>query len=444
MLEYAPFDQREYLALNKDDFNAELISFLNASPTAFHAVAEMKSQLLNAGFIELLEADDWQIEANKSYLVTRNDSSIVAFHSGSGSAQKQGWRMVGAHTDSPCLKIKPSPDLKNNVCSQLAVEVYGGVLLAPWFDRDLSLAGRVTFENDQSALESRLVNFREPVALVPSLAIHLDKQANTNRSINKQTDINLVLASQAASFVDLLTGQLKQEYPGLGAINVMDWEISAYDTQSAALVGLKQEYLVSARLDNLLSCFVGLKALLQADACQPSLLVCNDHEEVGSQSACGANGPFLRDVLERIAGENLARTLTNSLMISADNAHAVHPNFRDKHDGNHGPLLNAGPVIKVNANQRYATNSETSALFKSFCAAVDVPVQSFVARNDMGCGSTIGPITAGELGVQTIDIGCPQWGMHSIRETAGADDAFNTSKVLTEFYNYSKPLKVQN
>ena len=428
--------------MDKDDFNSELLSFLSRSVTPFHAVAEMKSRLLDAGFIELLESDDWHIELDKSYLVTRNDSSIIAFHTGSVSARQQGWRMVGAHTDSPCLKVKPSPDLKSADCAQLAVAVYGGVLLAPWFDRDLSLAGRVTFENDQGMLESRLVDFQEPIALIPSLAIHLDREANSNRKINNQKELNLVLASESNSFADLLGEQLGKQYPEIGTAKILDWEISAYDTQPPAIVGLNREYLVSARLDNLLSCFIGLRALIEADAGQPALLVCNDHEEVGSQSACGAQGPFLRDVLERVAGENPVRALSKSLMISADNAHALHPNFKDRHDANHGPVINAGPVIKINTNQRYATNSETSALFKSFCASVDVPVQSFVTRNDMGCGSTIGPITASELGVPTIDIGCPQWGMHSIRETAGTEDGVNLKKALVEFYNYSKPLSI--
>ena len=402
----------------------------------------MKTRLLDAGFIELSESDAWQIEPGHSYLVTRNDSSIIAFRSGESPAMKRGWRMVGAHTDSPCLKVKPNPDLGSEGCARLAVEVYGGVLLAPWFDRDLSLAGRVTFGSAQGTLASCLIDFSEPIATVPSLAIHLDRDANSQRTINKQKDINLVLAAEADSFADLLSAQIARQYPDSGAVKVMDWEISAYDTQSASMIGLDKEYLAGARLDNLLSCFIALCALLDADNRQSALLVCNDHEEVGSQSACGAQGPFLRDILERVAcSEPLSRTLHKSLMISADNAHAVHPNFRDKHDGNHGPVINAGPVIKVNSSQRYATNSETAALFRSFCAAANVPVQSFVARNDMSCGSTIGPVTASELGVQTIDIGCPQWAMHSIRETAGADDGYNLKKALVEFYNFPDTLR---
>lgn len=446
VLEYAALRPCESITLNnketKNNFNSELLDFLNASPTPFHAVTKMKSQLLDAGFIELLESEEWAVESNHSYFVTRNDSSIIAFHSGENSAFENGWRMVGAHTDSPCLKVKPSPDMTNH-SAQLAVEVYGGLLLGPWFDRDLSLAGRVTFENSEGNLESRLINFKRPIASIPSLAIHLDRTANENRTINKQKELNLVLASKSASFTEMLKAELLEQYSNIQILKIYDWEISAYDTQTAAIIGLSEDYIVSARLDNLLSCFIGLKALLAADRSQSTLLVCNDHEEVGSQSACGAQGPMLRDLLERVSGaQQLSRILSSSMMISADNAHAVHPNFPEKHDANHGPKINEGPVIKVNANQRYATNSETSALFRSFCAAVDVPVQSFVSRNDMGCGSTIGPIAAGELGVPTIDVGCPQWGMHSIRETAGVEDAHNLCKVLTQFYNYSKPLKI--
>ena len=426
-----------------NDFNAELLDFLDSAPTAFHAVQQMTSRLADAGFIRLYESENWQVKAGKAYFVTRNDSSIIAFRMGGvdNPSSDSGWRMVGAHTDSPCLKVKPCPDMQVQGIKQLAVEIYGGALLAPWFDRDLSLAGRVSFADKNGHLQSRLINFSDPIASVPSLAIHLDRTANEGRTINKQQELNLVLTGaggQADDFASLLGKQLGEEYPDLGDLRVMDWEISAYDTQKAAIIGLDAQYLVSARLDNLLSCFIGLKALLEADASQPSLLVCNDHEEVGSQSACGANGPFLRDVLERLDQSTpLAKTLCHSMMISVDNAHALHPNYVDKHDSHHAPSINAGPVIKTNANQRYATNSETSALFQYFCEAADVPLQHFVARNDMGCGSTIGPITSSELGVATIDVGCPQWAMHSIRETAGVKDGYNLKKALVQFYNYS-------
>jgi aspartyl aminopeptidase len=438
--------------VNKQDFNAGLLKFLDSSPSPFHATAKMAERFVVAGFELLDESDDWNIESGKSYVVTRNDSSIIAFRTGNTSATQQGWRMIGAHTDSPCLKVKPQPDINSKGICQLAVEVYGGALLAPWFDRDLSLAGRVTFEmqaGGESRLESRLVNFPSAIATIPSLAIHLDRTANESRTINRQKEMNLVLGTGAKPFKQLLSDQLQDQYGDLGEIKVLDWEIYTYDLQPAAMIGLNQEYIVSARLDNLLSCYIGMEALLAADSSQPSLLVCSDHEEVGSQSQCGAQGPFLRDVLERVyladsavkgKGSHVAQTLSRSMMISADNAHGIHPNYVDKHEGNHGPELNAGPAIKINASQRYATNSESAATFRMLAGQVDVPVQAFVSRNDMACGSTIGPITSGELGVCSLDIGCPQWGMHSVRETAGADDGLSLFKVLEHFYNYKKPL----
>lgn len=434
--------------MNIKDFNAGLLKFLDSSPSPFHATGQMAARFEAAGFERLHESRDWSLAPNGAYVVTRNDSSIIAFRMGSSSASEKGWRMVGAHTDSPCFKIKPQPDMESKGVSQLAAEIYGGVLLAPWFDRDLSLAGRVTFETAEG-LKSRLVSFPPGIATIPSLAIHLDRTANENRTINRQKEMNLVLAGTGAKpFKTLLADQLKSQYRDLDEIKVLDWEIYTYDCQPAAVIGLNQEYIASARLDNLLSCYIGMEALLAADDSQPALLVCTDHEEIGSQSACGAQGPFLRDVLERIdaggppaKGKNhLAQTLSKSMMISADNAHAVHPNYADKHDGNHGPELNAGPVIKINASQRYATNSESAATFRMLAEQTGVPVQAFVSRNDMACGSTIGPITSGELGVSTIDIGCPQWGMHSVRETAGAKDGLYLFKVLEHFYNYSKPL----
>ncbi len=223
---------------------------------------------------------------------------------------------------------------------------------------------------------------------------------------------------------------------------MLDYELSFYDTQAPALIGLRQEFIASARLDNLLSCFTGLQALLQSDGAMSALLICNDHEEVGSVSTAGAQGPLLASVLNRLTGSptSYAALAERSMMISADNAHAVHPNFADRHDENHGPLLNCGPVIKVNASQRYATNSETSGLFRMLAAMDEVPLQSFVVRNDMACGSTIGPISAGVTGIRTLDIGVPTLGMHSIRELAGSRDAWDLCRVLRRFYSHPGPL----
>jgi aspartyl aminopeptidase len=432
--------------MNQQQFNTQLCDFISRATTPFHAVAELSRHLEAGGFTRLGEEGVAGLQPGGRYYLTRNDSSIIAFVCGRESPPVEGMRMVGAHTDSPCLMVKPSPEMLRNGYFQLGVQKYGGVLLNPWFDRDLSLAGRVSFQCGDGQLRTALIDFREAVATIPSLAIHLDRGANTGRTVNPQTDVVPILFQQAgedpADFRSLIKARLLEEQPDCNVQQVLDYELAFYDTQPPAVIGLQQEFIASARLDNLLSCFVGLRSLLQSDGAVSSLLVCNDHEEVGSLSTAGAQGPMLSSLLKRLAGSEqaYAELVERSLMISADNSHAIHPNFADKHDDNHGPLMNHGPVIKVNASQRYASNSETSGFFRMLAAAEDVPVQSFVVRSDMGCGSTIGPITAGGTGIRTIDVGAPTLGMHSIRETAGTRDAWDLSRVLLRFYNFRGPL----
>ncbi|MDX1736256.1 MAG: M18 family aminopeptidase [Halioglobus sp.] len=432
--------------MTRDDFNPQLCEFLGRATTPFHAVADMAAMLCQAGFEQLQEGEPWELRAGNGYFVTRNGSSIIAYVHGESPPGSSGVRMVGAHTDSPCLMVKPQAEVRCKGYLQLGVQVYGGALLNPWFDRDLSLAGRVSYRTPDGQLRSALIDFRRAIAVIPSLAIHLDRDANNERSVNPQKDMPPVLCQlgeeEEFALRDLLRSQLTREHPGIEVAEILDFELSFYDSQPAAVVGLNDQFIASARLDNLLSCFVGLQALLQADRRQSALLVCNDHEEVGSQSAIGAQGPFLLSFLKRLAGseEAYAALAARSLLISADNAHGVHPNFTDRHDDNHGPLLNAGPVIKVNASQRYATNSETSGLFRMLCKQADVPVQTFVVRSDMACGSTIGPITSGVTGIPTLDIGVATFAMHSIRELAGADDARDLARVLTGFFDHAGEL----
>ena len=416
----------------------QLANFIADSPTPFHATASMAAILQQAGYSRLDERESWQLEKQGKYFVTRNDSSIIAFSLGKNDPAEQGLRLIGAHTDSPCLKVKPNPELSRHGYWQLGVEVYGGVLLSPWFDRDLSLAGRVSYELE-GQLHNRLIDFKTPIATIPSLAIHLNRDANSGWEINKQTELPPILTQlgdgNSKDFRALLATQLQHEH-GIINAHVLDYELSFYDTQPAALIGLEQDFIAAARLDNLLSCHAGLQALLNAGNDHTCILICTDHEEVGSASACGADGPFLEQVLRRLfdSEENLTRAIQRSLLISADNAHGIHPNYADKHDGNHGPLLNQGPVIKINSNQRYATSSETAAQFRHLCQQNGIPVQSFVTRSDMGCGSTIGPITASKLGVPTIDIGAPTFAMHSIRELAGSQDLDYLIRALSAFY----------
>lgn len=424
-------------------FNNDLIQFLKNSPTPFHAVSQMALQLKLAGFTELFEQDAWLLEPEKNYFVLRNGSALVAFKTGREKYGSTGFRVAGTHTDSPCLKVKPSPEIVKNGYLQLGVEVYGGALLNPWFDRDLSLAGRVHFLNEQGAIDSALVDFESPIAFIPSLAIHLNREANEGNKVNPQQELPPILlqTEDSFSFDEFLLTQLKVNSSDAAPAKVLSHELFFYDTQAPALVGVNAQFLASARLDNLLSCFVACRSLIESNNEHASVLVCNDHEEVGSASTSGAQGPFLKTVLERAlnclnkSDDGFARSIHQSLMLSIDNAHGVHPNYVDRHDDKHKPLLNAGPVIKLNANQRYASNSHSVAAFIALCDAAKVPYQSFVMRSDMACGSTIGPITATGLGIETVDIGVATFGMHSIRELAGAEDPQLLAKAVTQFYS---------
>jgi len=418
--------------MNKEDFNEGLLGFLDASPTPFHATRNMAMMFENAGFIKLDEVQKWELREGQRYYVTRNDSSIIAFTSPKGEKK---YLMVGAHTDSPNLKLKPNPVIKEHGVVKFGVESYGGLLLNPWFDRDLSLAGRVSYLDAAGEIQSSLINVEKKIAIIPSLAIHLDDKANKDRTVNKQTDICPILSTNEDFELDDF---IKWQLDKIGVQNVQEiyaHELSFYDAQKASYVGLRDDFIASARLDNLLSCYVGMLSICSVDASKPMLFIASDHEEVGSESTSGAGGSFLENTLRRIFCDYEAymQMIRSSLMISADNAHAIHPNYPSKHDKEHAPHINAGVVVKINANQRYATNSETTAKFLQAASIMGERVQKFVTRSDMGCGSTIGPITATRLGIDTIDVGLPTLAMHSIRELAGSDDAHGFYKILVGF-----------
>lgn len=430
--------------MNNPAFNTGLLEFLQQSPTPFHAVASLSARFLAAGYTRLQEGESWSLQKNGKYFVERNGSACIAFKTGNKSLLEHGMRLSGAHTDSPCLKLKPNPAVRRHSYVQLGVEVYGGALLHPWFDRDLSLAGRVNYKNKSGQLCAVLLDMREPLAFIPSLAIHLDREVHEGRLLNRQTELPPVILQLKEDgvfdFERFLLAQIQKQPGHETAVQVLSHELSLYDTQPPALVGLHKQFIASARLDNLLSCYTAAVALIASTDGYASVLVCNDHEEVGSASASGAQGPFLRAVLERIVAAESAdadafeRVIHRSVMLSIDNAHGIHPNYADKHDAQHQPLLNSGPVIKVNANQRYASNSESIAFFKSVCEKAGVSHQSFVMRTDLACGSTIGPLTATELGINTVDIGLATFGMHSIRELAGAEDGPALARAVTAFY----------
>ena len=409
--------------MTKNDFNDALLGFLDASPTPFHAVKNMSGMLENAGFIRLDERESFDLVVGQSYYITRAEGSIIAFNYYEGFE----YILVGAHTDSPNLKIKPNAEIKKDGITQLGVEPYGGVLLNTWFDRDLSIAGRVSYKSIDTRLKSAIVDMQKAVAIIPSLAIHLDRDVNACKTVNEQNHLPPII-STCKDF------SLKSELSQLidDCQEVLSYDLSLYDTQKASYIGFNDEFIASARLDNLLSCYISLVTICSTQ--KPMMIFCSDHEEVGSVSVSGAGGSFLESVIERmfVTAEDKAKFARSSLLISADNAHAQHPNYADKHEPNHAPKLNQGIVVKVNSNQRYASNSQTIARFLDAAMSVGEPTQMYVTRSDMGCGSTIGPIVSAQLGIDTIDIGVPTYAMHSIRESAGSDDAYSLYKILLE------------
>ena len=416
----------------------ELLTFLREAVTPFHAVQAMSRRLADAGFEAVESFDPDTMVPGRGYFMTRQGSSLIALRAGQGEPA-QGLRLVGAHTDSPNLSVKPNPVVGRGGCVQLGVDVYGGALLNPWFDRDLAVAGRVTVLNAQGQLESVLFDSGTAVAVVPSLAIHLDREANKQRSINPQKDVvPLVMLGHpdTLDFKVWLAEQLVEQDSSREGLRVMDFELSLYDTQSPGLVGMDQSFIASARLDNLLSCYAGLAALIEETDADWSMLVATDHEEVGSASTVGAQGPMLMDALTALtpAPQGNQSLRNQSWMLSVDNAHAVHPNYADKHDDQHSPHLGGGPVIKINRNQRYATDSEGAARLRLLAERAGVDVQAFVMRADLACGSTIGPITATETGIPTTDLGVPTLAMHSIRELACVQDIPQLIALLQAFY----------
>lgn len=422
---------------DKATFNQSFLKFLGGSPTPHHAVENMAVALEGRGFTELFERDSWKLKPGAKHFVRKNGSSLIAFEMGEKPAAETGFRMVAAHSDSPCLRLKPSPEIGMHGAWKLGVEVYGSAILSTWFDRDLSLAGRVMVKSKSGGITSELVNWQKAVALVPNLAIHLNRNVNKERSINEQLELPVIWtqSDRGKNFRGALLEQLKSA--GSDATEILDYEISFFDTQAPALTGLAEEFISSARIDNLASCFIGLDSFLDSKPAGSKLFVAFDHEEVGSRSHVGAQSAFLANTLARLcpAPEDRMRAIAQSILVSADNAHGIHPNYADRMDPQHAPRINSGPVIKSNNNQSYATNARTGAFLSECFSQAKVPAQRFVVRTDLACGSTVGPIVAAQLGVDTVDVGIPQWAMHSCRETMGAEDAFALSRALGVFYS---------
>jgi aspartyl aminopeptidase len=428
------------------DSAPDLLAYLAASPTPWHAVVETARRLAAVGYRELDEGQEWRIAPGDKVFVVRAGSTLAALEVGEPSPAASGFRWVGAHTDSPNLRAKPNANVKRSGQFQVGVEVYGGVLLHTWLDRDLALAGRVLVRG-ADGLESRLIDLPRPVARMPSLAIHLDRGVNTDGlKLNTQSHLPPLLALEsggAFSLEELLVSELARLGSSATGSDVLGFDLCFYDAAPPTLGGVRDEYVFAGRLDNLAMCHAATSALTTAPPA-PQLtrgLVLYDHEECGSQSAQGAQSPFLRDVCARIVAAHpksepdaLARALHRSFLVSADMAHALHPNYADKHEPQHQPQLGAGPVIKTNTNQRYATDGETAARFEIWCGHAGVTAQKFVTRTDLACGTTIGPITAAMMGMRVVDVGNPMLSMHSIREMSAAADVPKMIGAMRSFY----------
>lgn len=413
----------------------DLLSYLGASPSPFHCVEESARRLVAAGFRPVDETAEPTPIAPGEGAFLRRGGSLVAWRAGTDAPAAAGFRLLGAHTDSPNLRVKPRPDLTSEGYRRVGLEVYGGVIYATWTDRDLGLSGKVVLRGSHG-MEERLFRCDRPIARIPNLAIHLNRGVNTDGlKLDAQKHLPAVLGlGEGPSFQSWLAGEL-----GVPADAILSWELGLHDVVPPTLGGLDGDFVFSARLDNQFSSYAALAALLEARpgrATQVAALF--DHEEIGSRTARGANGPMLESVLRRVLRDHaerapggLDRAAANSWMVSADMAHGVHPAWADLHEPNHKPRLNGGPVLKAHAEHRYATEAESAAFFRHVCAEVGVPCQDFVTRTDLACGTTIGPISATELGIRTADVGCAMLSMHSVREQAGAKDVDPMVAVLT-------------
>lgn len=445
----------------------DFLTFIQKSPTPYHAVDEFKKLLVSAGFKELQESEHWQTQQLHKCFITRNHSTLVAFARGGKYTPGNGFSLIGAHTDSPCLKVKPVSRRVKQGYAQVGVECYGGGIWSSWFDRDLKIAGRVIVKQSaDSHLEHRLVNVDRPILRVPHLAIHLNRELGEKFDWNKENHLLPVLATSVQEQLD--TGskssaevpeggaQHDKHHPllirllcdemGIKPEQIVDFELCLADASPPTLGGALNEFIFSPRLDNLHSSYCAIQALIKSSGDGGSLqedtniriVSLFDNEEVGSESAQGACSALLEHVLRRLSETDAAfsEAVPKSLLLSADMAHAVHPNYAEKHEEQHRPDLHKGIVVKYNGNQRYATTAITRAILRDIAAKINVPLQDFAVRNDMPCGSTIGPIISARVALPTVDVGAPQLSMHSIREMCGANSVKQAIDLFQGFFDH--------
>ncbi len=415
----------------------DFAGFISASPSSYHAAAEVARRLADAGFSALNECDPWTDTAGRHYVV--RDGAVIAWLQPESAQATTAFRILGAHTDSPGFKLKPKPTTGAHGWLQAGVEVYGGPLANSWLDRELELAGRLVTRDGVEHLVRT-----GPILRIPQLAIHLDREVNNGLTLDRQKHLNPVFGVGDVQDADIV-GHLAS-LVGLAGDDVAGYDMLTVDTQTPARFGLNGDLFAAGRMDNLSAVHAGLVALLAAaessheSTGQISVLAAFDHEELGSESRSGASGPFLADVLTRI-GDGLgasaserAQALAASWCVSADAGHAVHPNYAERHDPANHPILGGGPLLKINANQRYATDAHGAALWARCSAEAGVTYQDFVSNNTVPCGSTIGPLTATRLGIRTVDVGVPLLSMHSARELCHVDDPYALSAAISAFF----------
>lgn len=423
----------------------ELIDFIYKSPTAFHAVDNIKESLKVDGFVELKEEEKWNLKKGGKYYTTKNDSALIAFTVGEGQVEEEGFKIVGAHTDSPTFRVKPNGEIiSEGNYLKLNTEVYGGLIRSTWMDRPLSIAGRLVVKGENPLYPvTKLVNINKPILIIPSLAIHMNREANSGGELNLQKD--------TLPLVAMITEELEKENVLLKTLSkelnipqedIIDFDLFLYEFEKGAIVGLNQEFISAGRLDDLQMVHAGIEAIKKAPITKGiNVMVCFDNEEVGSSTKQGADSDMLANVLERIVlclgkgKEDFFRALSKSFIISADNAHAVHPNSPEKADPTNRPIINKGPVIKINANCAYTSDADSSAVYETICTMEKIPVQRFVNRSDARGGSTIGPISSTHINIRSVDIGNPTLAMHSIRELAGVKDHTYVTKSFVRFYS---------
>ncbi len=426
---------------------ADLLSFLDSSPCNFLAVDSIRRKLDAAGFTALDMRDTWELQPGGRYYVTKNHSAIFAFVTGNGRPE-DGYKIICAHSDSPGFRIKPNAEMvySGNVL-KLNTEVYGGPILYTWFDRPLSIAGRVILRGD-NPLEpvTRLVKFNRPLLTIPHLAIHYNRSVNEGNPLSKQRDMLPVMAvlnekAEAEGYIEnLVATEL-----GVNTSDILDFDLTLYDTTPSCLFGVNDEFISAGRIDDLEMAHCAVNSLLDSladgtEQRQTRVAAIFDNEETGSGTKQGAASPILKTILQRVNrasggnDETFSRAVASSFMISADNGHAIHPNYESKQDPTNHPVLGGGPVIKINANCKYMTDAESAAVFRAICEQAEVPVQTFVNHSDVAGGSTLGNILTSQIDLRGVDMGAPQWAMHSCRETAAVADHLYILRAFTRFY----------